>query len=199
MRLKGGNQIPHLHVPQRQHLVGLRRIPPAIRLKMHPERSNLKLKYQKVRKKLFNHGQKEAVTTEMIDLRPVVLKKLQSAGLFGDFCNLLRLISKDQFPLHNFSFLLLLDVVKRYSVPNTSNMFYSEECLKFWKVVYRLFHSKVLRFMSGQKSGGQILDASTSRGNFDPKTLNKFRCIQRGKKRYTSKICDELLKRKQNR
>ena len=104
----------------------------------------------------------------MIDLLPIVLKKLQCAGLLGDFFTLIRLISKDKFPLHNISFLLLLDVVRWYSVPNTSNMFYSEQCLKFWKVVYRLFHGKVLRFMSGQKSGGQILDATTSRGNFDP-------------------------------
>ena len=78
-------------------------------LKNAPERSNLKLKYQNVRKKLFNHGQQDAVTTEMIDLLPVVLKKLQHAGLFGDFYSLLRLISKDQFPLHNTSFLLSYD------------------------------------------------------------------------------------------
>ena len=45
----------------------------------------------------------------MIYVRPVVLKKLQRAGLFGDFCSLLRLISKDQFPLQNTSFLLSYD------------------------------------------------------------------------------------------
>jgi hypothetical protein len=31
-------------------------------------------------------------------------------------------------------------------------MFYSDSCIKFWKVMYRLFHGKVLRFMSGIKS-----------------------------------------------
>ena len=127
MRQKGGDQTPHLHVPQRQHLVGLRRNPPAIRLKNAPRKIKSKAVYivPKSKKKLFNHGQQEAVTTEMIDLLPVVLQKLQSAGLSGDFCNLLRLISKDQFPLHNISFLLLLDVVRWYSVPNASNMSYS--------------------------------------------------------------------------
>ena len=47
---------------------------------MDLERSNLKLKYQKVRKNFS--GQQEAVTTIMIDLLPVVFKKLQIAGLF---------------------------------------------------------------------------------------------------------------------
>ena len=37
MRQKGGDQTPHLHVTQRQNLVGLRRNPPAIRLNMHPK------------------------------------------------------------------------------------------------------------------------------------------------------------------
>ena len=45
----------------------------------------------------------------MMDLLPDVLKKLQYACLFGDFHSLLRLISKDQFPLHNTSFLLSHD------------------------------------------------------------------------------------------
>jgi hypothetical protein len=31
-----------------------------------------------------------------------------------------------------------------YSVDNTSEMFYSDSCMKFWKVMYRLFHGKVL-------------------------------------------------------
>ena len=78
-------------------------------LKNAPRKIKSKAKVPKSKKTLFTHGQQEAVTTEMIDVLPVALKKLQRAGLFGDFCSLLRLISKDQFPAYNTSFLLSND------------------------------------------------------------------------------------------
>lgn len=86
---------------------------------------------RKVRRNLFEHGQHESVTKEMTDLIPVVLvvlKKLQPVGLLGTFGNLLRLISKDKFPFI-ISVLLLLDVVRWYSIPNTSKMIYSDACM----------------------------------------------------------------------
>ncbi|XP_076094128.1 uncharacterized protein LOC143064860 [Mytilus galloprovincialis] len=85
-----------------------------------------------------------------------------------DFCQLIRLIAEDKFPLHNISFRLLLEVVRWYSVDNTSKMFYSESTLKFWKVMYRLFHGKVLRFMAGIKSVGQVVNIPSSKGEYDP-------------------------------
>jgi hypothetical protein len=42
-------------------------------------------------------------------------------------------------------------------------MVYSEEFMKFWN-----FHGKALRFMSGAKSVGQVIDGSTSKGLYDP-------------------------------
>ncbi|CAC5392110.1 unnamed protein product [Mytilus coruscus] len=59
-----------------------------------------------------------------------------------------------------------------YSLENTTKMFYSDQCMRFWKVLYRLFHGKALRFMQGVKSSGQILNKSTSRGQFDPQDTN---------------------------
>ena len=47
-------------------------------------------------------------------------------------------------------------------------MTYSEESMKFWKVLYRLFHGKALRFMSGLKSTGQVTGNETEKGCFDP-------------------------------
>lgn len=44
--------------------------------------------------------------------------------------------------------------------------------MRFWKVLYRLFHGKALRFMQGVKSSGQILNKSTSRGQFEPRDTN---------------------------
>jgi hypothetical protein len=47
-------------------------------------------------------------------------------------------------------------------------MVYSEKTMKFWKILYKLFHGKALRFMSGAKSAGQVIDGSTSKGLYDP-------------------------------
>ncbi|CAC5388829.1 unnamed protein product [Mytilus coruscus] len=49
-------------------------------------------------------------------------------------------------------------------------MEYGCESMKLWKVVYRLFHGKTLRFMSGSKLVGQIIDGSSSKGLYDPQT-----------------------------
>ena len=44
--------------------------------------------------------------------------------------------------------------------------------MKFWKVLYRMFHGKALRFMSGTKSMGQVLRDSSHIGNYDPQETN---------------------------
>ena len=109
---------------------------------------------------------------EILILIPTVISKLKKAGHLTDFNNLLRLIAIDKFPLHNISFLLLLEVARWYNLDNTTKMFYSDQCMQFWKVLYRFFHGKALRFMMGVKSAGQILDKSSSRGQFDPQNTN---------------------------
>lgn len=44
--------------------------------------------------------------------------------------------------------------------------------MKFWKVLYRMFHGKALRFMSGTKSVGQVLRDASHIGNYDPQETN---------------------------
>ena len=119
-------------------------------LRNAPKKS--KIHREKSRKRLFDYSTKEIILQELIYLMPSVLDKLQSAGRLIDFTNLIRLISQGKFPLQHIFCLLLLDVVGWYNCDNTSNMFYSPECMRFWKVLYRLFHGKALRFMSGRKS-----------------------------------------------
>ena len=51
----------------------------------------------------------------MIAIIPSVLSTLQKEGLMVDFCNLIRLISQQKFPLKNISFLLVLEVARWYS------------------------------------------------------------------------------------
>ena len=38
--------------------------------------------------------------------------------------------------------------------------------------MYRLFHGKVLRFMSGIKSAGQVIKDVSSKGSYDPQTTS---------------------------
>ena len=83
----------------------------------------------------------------MSEILPIILTKLLKVGFLLDFCNFLRLIKADKFPLHKISVLLLFEGVHWYSLGNSSQMIYSDECMKFWKVFDRLFHEKALRFM----------------------------------------------------
>lgn len=105
----------------------------------------------------------------MQNLIPTALNKLCAVGLLVDFCALIRLICTNRFPLNNIAFRLLLDIVRWYSLRSTSKMEYSTDCMKFWKVMYRLFHGKALRFMAGLKYAGQETNESTTR-SVDPQT-----------------------------
>jgi hypothetical protein len=107
--------------------------------------SKRKLKSQlKQNRKLFQYSEQEQLIDEMVELIPTVMKKLQKEKLVVDICQLLRLINEEKLPLQNIALHLLFDVVRWYSVDYTSKMFYPDSCMKFWKVMYRLFHGKVL-------------------------------------------------------
>jgi hypothetical protein len=103
-------------------------------------------------------------------LMPDVLKTLKESGgqICTDFMSLLHLISTQSFPLHNISFCLLLDVARWFRNTNTTKMRYTEQTLSFWKVGYKLFHGKFLRFMGGPKSEGQVIGKDSTIGNLDP-------------------------------
>lgn len=134
-----------------------------------PLKSNWKVTPQKSRKKLFKGGYLDKITEDMLQLIPLALLKFQTAGLLQDFVNFIKLITTGKFPMNNICLLLLFDVVRWYNTDTTSQMSYSEECMKFWKVLYRLFHGKVLRFMSGMRSG-QLLEQSEQRGHINPQS-----------------------------
>ena len=132
-------------------------------------------------RKLFELSTDEQVTDEIINIMPSVLNILKKAELKSDFCNLLKGINAGTFPLTNIAFRLVLDVARWYSVDNTT--------LKFWKVLYRLFHGKCLRFMSGVKSVGQVVEGTSQKGLYNPqltslnfavpdiKTINNFEIV----------------------
>ena len=89
------------------------------------------------------------MTEKVTHLLPGFFQKLHSANLCYDFCNFINLVCNNKFPLTNIALLLFLDAVRWYGLPITSMMTYKEDTMKFWRVVYRLFHGKVFRFMFG--------------------------------------------------
>ena len=84
--------------------------------------------------------------------------------MLGGFVNFLKLLHEEKFPLNNIALLLFMDVVRWYSLENTSNMEYSEQGITFWRVMYRLFHGKALRFMGGFRAEQN----EGSRGGYNP-------------------------------
>ena len=63
------------------------------------------------------------------------------------------------FPMDNIAFFLLfLDVVKWHNSESTTLMRYECPAVnKFWRIGYKMFHDKWLRFMSGPKNKGDII------------------------------------------
>lgn len=125
-------------------------------------------KKSRIKRKLYGETVEETIIREMTDILPSVLNKLKNGGIMGDFVNLLKLIHEGKLPLTNIAFLLFLDVVRWYSLDNTVNMTYSDQAIKFWRVMYRLFHGKALRFMGGLRKEDEESEPNTNRGGYSP-------------------------------
>ena len=117
---------------------------------------------------------------DMIDLLLKVLKSLEDVGQKESFLKFMGLLASGTFPLHNICYLLFLDIVEWFSCDSTTHMRYGHETVKFWQIGYRLFHGNFLRFMSGIRNFGQVLDGTSERGFFDPlkSKVNLTRIIQ---------------------
>ena len=60
------------------------------------------------------------------------------------------MLALDSFPMDNIAFLLFLDVFKWHNSESTTLMRYECPAVnKFWRIGYKMFHGKWLRFMSG--------------------------------------------------
>ena len=109
---------------------------------------------------------------EAITCLPKVFSNLQKHGLLCDFLALIHFIDDDKFPMDNISLQLLLEVARWYNKSSISQMCYSVATQLFWKVGYKMFHGKFLRYMSGEKSQGTELSNKESKGNHDPQLTN---------------------------
>ncbi|KAK3107914.1 hypothetical protein FSP39_025021 [Pinctada imbricata] len=109
---------------------------------------------------------------EMISLLPIVMEELKKANKLEEYISFHRLVSESKFPLQNIAYLLFNDVVRWFSLEQSSHMRYSNEVKLFWRTGLRLFHGKFLRFMGGSKGTGQIVNKQSTPGLCSTTTSN---------------------------
>ena len=111
-----------------------------------------------------------SIEEEMSKLLPAVVHELSKVDKIDGLLSFMRLVKSGKFPLENIAFELFHDVVKWFSVENSSLMRYNKNTKDFWRLGYRLFHGRFIRFMSGFKHIGSIVTGRTERGNFNPQS-----------------------------
>ena len=116
---------------------------------------------------------KDDFINSVTKLLPALYDNLQKEEQVEAIETFLCLVSRGIFPLRNIAYILFLDVVNWYSLDTTTHMRYQPTSMNFWKVGYRLFHGKFLRFMSGEKSMGHLIENPDDKGCIDP----SYSCI----------------------
>ena len=78
------------------------------------------------------------------------------------------MVNDGSFPFENIAFLLFMDVCRGLSCKNTSRIRYSDKVKRFWRIGYRLFHGKWLKFMSGPNITRTLTTGQSDKGIFSP-------------------------------
>ena len=97
-----------------------------------------------------------------------LLMKLDDHGHLNDFMMLLKLLQSGEFPMDNIVFILLLERIRFQKCPNTVGMRYSDRTKLFWTVVYRLCKGSGLKFFSGPKNWGQVVNNECDKSHYNP-------------------------------
>ena len=106
----------------------------------------------------------------LTDLIPDVLAALRASNIDCSFLkDFFEEVRDGIFPLDNISFLLWIEVVKWYKQETTSTMRYTEATKKFWKLGWRHFGGKFVRYMTGFKNTSQLNSGHAQRGLLKPK------------------------------
>ena len=100
------------------------------------------------------------------DLLSNVVEVLYESGQLNDFMHLLEYLSDRSFPCTNIVFVLLMERIRFQSCYNTIGMRYCGLTKKFWTIVYRLCKGVGLKFFSGEKNWGQVVNKSTSKSKY---------------------------------
>ena len=114
------------------------------------------------------HESDEECLKTLTELAPTVLSELKKYELEESFLHFFREVADKKFPLTNIAFLLWLDVVNWYKHDVTSSMRYMEQTKKFWKLGWRHFGGKFVRFMTGFKNTSDILSGESTKGECKP-------------------------------
>ena len=96
-----------------------------------------------------------------------LLNKLDEHGHLNDSMMLLKLLQSGKFPMDNIVFILLLERIHFQKCPNTVGMRYSDRTKLFWTVVYRLCKGSGLKFFSGPKNWGQVVNKECDKSHYD--------------------------------
>lgn len=107
---------------------------------------------------------------ELQILLPEVMQELKRNGHDETFLKFCKLLAFEEFPTNNICFLLFTDLVELLYNTETCQMRYNDISIKFWQMGYRIFGGKFLRFMSGPKCQGTILEGTEQRGSQDSKS-----------------------------
>ena len=100
------------------------------------------------------------------DLLSKVVDILYESGQLNDFMHLLDYLSDGSFPCTNIVFVLLMERIRFQSCSNTIGIRYCGLTKKFWTIVYRLCKGVGLKFFSGEKNWGQVVNKSTSKSKY---------------------------------
>ena len=103
-----------------------------------------------------------------IETAVLVIEKMEEAGNLHDFMNFIRLLASGELPVDNIVLLLLFDCVRFQKCKSTVGMRYRDKTKLFWSIVYRLCKGVGLRFFSGEKNWGQVVNKTSERSKCIP-------------------------------
>ena len=97
-----------------------------------------------------------------------LVEKLAEHGHLYDFMNLLHNLESGKFEMDNIVFLLLMERVRFQNLDNTVAMRYGRKTKLFWTIVYRLCKGTGLKFFSGSKNWGQVVNKTSEKNRYSP-------------------------------
>ena len=104
------------------------------------------------------------------DFLEKLFKKLQKVGLLNDFTTFMRNLESGKLPMDNIVFILMMDRVRFQNCTNTVGMRYGKKSKLFWTIVYRLCKESGLKFFSGSKNWGQVVNNECGKSQYSPDT-----------------------------
>ena len=107
--------------------------------------------------------------TELKEILPKLIPVLEKEGQLDSFRKFAKSMADGKLLPRNTGYQMFLDVAEWYSTYSTTQMQYKyPDTTKFWTAFYCLFQGKWLRFMSGPKGMGSVIDGTAERGSTRP-------------------------------